>query len=67
MRLYWWRKTRRIMCFSSSKSLRRRIFPIPCVVWNGEEAINYLKGEGKYANREEYPLPDIFLLDLKMP
>ncbi len=37
------------------------------VVWNGEEAINYLKGEGKYANREEYPLPDIFLLDLKMP
>ena len=37
------------------------------VVWNGEEAIAYLKGEGKYANREEYPLPDIFLLDLKMP
>jgi CheY-like chemotaxis protein len=37
------------------------------VVWNGEEAIYYLKGEGKYANRDEYPLPDIFLLDLKMP
>lgn len=37
------------------------------VVWNGEEAIGYLKGEGKYSNREEYPLPDIFLLDLKMP
>ncbi|HEX4264905.1 MAG TPA: response regulator [Verrucomicrobiae bacterium] len=37
------------------------------VVWNGEEAISYLKGEGKYSNREEYPLPDIFLLDLKMP
>jgi CheY-like chemotaxis protein len=37
------------------------------VVWNGEEAIAYLKGEGKYANRDEYPLPDIFLLDLKMP
>lgn len=37
------------------------------VVWNGEEAIAYLKGQGKYANREEYPLPDIFLLDLKMP
>lgn len=37
------------------------------VVWNGEEAIAYLKGEGKYSNREEYPLPDIFLLDLKMP
>jgi CheY-like chemotaxis protein len=37
------------------------------VVWNGEEAISYLKGEGKYSNRDEYPLPDIFLLDLKMP
>lgn len=37
------------------------------VVSNGEEAIAYLKGEGKYANRDEYPLPDILLLDLKMP
>jgi CheY-like chemotaxis protein len=37
------------------------------VVWNGEEAISYLKGSGKYSNRDEYPLPDIFLLDLKMP
>lgn len=37
------------------------------VVWNGEEAINYLKGTGKYTNRAEYPLPDLFLLDLKMP
>src|SRR5665213_1047384 len=37
------------------------------VVWNGQEAIAYLKGEGKYANREEYPLPALFLLDLKMP
>ncbi len=37
------------------------------VVWNGQEAIAYLKGEGKYSNREEYPLPELFLLDLKMP
>jgi CheY-like chemotaxis protein len=37
------------------------------VVWNGEEAILYLKGAGKYSNRDEYPLPDLFLLDLKMP
>src|SRR5882757_2445361 len=37
------------------------------VVWNGQEAIAYLKGEGKYSNREEYPLPDLLLLDLKMP
>src|SRR3989442_15596838 len=37
------------------------------VVSNGEEAIAYLSGEGKYANREEYPLPCLLLLDLKMP
>jgi CheY-like chemotaxis protein len=37
------------------------------VVWNGQEAIAYLKGAGKYSNRDEYPLPDLLLLDLKMP
>jgi CheY-like chemotaxis protein len=36
-------------------------------VENGEQAIAYLKGEGKYASREEYPLPSLLLLDLKMP
>jgi CheY-like chemotaxis protein len=37
------------------------------VVRDGEEAIAYLMGEGKYSNRSEYPLPDLLLLDLKMP
>src|SRR6266404_343392 len=37
------------------------------VVRNGEEAIAYLKGVGAYANRAEYPLPAVMLLDLKMP
>jgi CheY-like chemotaxis protein len=37
------------------------------VVWNGEEAIWYLKGVGKYSNRDEYPLPELLLLDIKMP
>ena len=37
------------------------------IVRNGDEAIAYLKGNGKYANRAEYPLPDLMLLDLKMP
>src|SRR5918992_3195481 len=37
------------------------------VVSDGEQAIAYLKGAGKFANRAEYPLPDLFLLDLKMP
>src|SRR6516164_10416071 len=37
------------------------------VVSTGEEAMAYFKGAGKYANREEYPLPDLLLLDLKLP
>ena len=37
------------------------------VVRDGEECIAYLSGTGKYSNRAEYPLPDLLLLDLKMP
>jgi CheY-like chemotaxis protein len=37
------------------------------IVRDGEEVIAYLAGYGKYANRSEYPLPDLLLLDLKMP
>jgi len=37
------------------------------VVRNGEEAIAYLSGEGKFKNRAEYPLPILVLLDLKLP
>ena len=37
------------------------------VVQDGEEVLAYLKGEGKYSNRGEYPLPTLLLLDLKMP
>jgi CheY-like chemotaxis protein len=38
-----------------------------CFVRDGKEAIAYFKGEGTFANRAEYPLPDLLLLDLKMP
>ena len=37
------------------------------VVTNGEEAIDYLSGTGEYSNRNQFPLPDIVFLDLKMP
>jgi CheY-like chemotaxis protein len=37
------------------------------VVPNGLEAVRYLKGEGNYADRLQYPLPDLVLMDLKMP
>lgn len=37
------------------------------IVRDGSEVISYLKGDGKFSNRAEYPLPDLLLLDLKMP
>jgi CheY-like chemotaxis protein len=37
------------------------------IVRDGEECLAYLNGVGKYANRDEYPLPHILLLDIKMP
>jgi CheY-like chemotaxis protein len=36
-------------------------------VGDGEAAIQYLAGEGKYADRAVHPFPALFLLDLKMP
>jgi len=37
------------------------------VVRSGEEAIAYVKGEGKYADRADHPQPSLLLLDLIMP
>ena len=36
-------------------------------VTDGDKAVAYLSGAGEYANREKYPLPNVVLLDLKMP
>src|SRR6266567_2268754 len=37
------------------------------VVRDGEAAVAYMKGEGKYDNRNSYPLPVLVLLDLRLP
>jgi len=34
---------------------------------DGEQAIDYLSGKDKYADRSKFPLPKMVLLDLKMP
>jgi CheY-like chemotaxis protein len=53
--------------------LLRRAFtkaavPNPLLVVNdGEGAIEYLRGAGAYGDRDRYPLPSLFITDLKMP
>jgi CheY-like chemotaxis protein len=37
------------------------------VVGDGEQAVAYLEGQGSYADRASHPLPDLLLLDLKLP
>lgn len=37
------------------------------IVSDGEQAIAYLEGTGEFSNRLGFPLPNLFLLDLKMP
>lgn len=37
------------------------------VVTDGQEAIGYLRGDGKYADRQNYPLPKLIVMDIKMP
>jgi CheY-like chemotaxis protein len=36
-------------------------------VGDGDEAMAYLQGEDKFADRQRHPLPSLVLLDLKMP
>jgi DNA-binding response OmpR family regulator len=37
------------------------------VVRDGQQAMNYFDGIGKFTNREKFPLPTLVLLDLKLP
>jgi CheY-like chemotaxis protein len=52
--------------------LRRalRIQKIECALQaaeDGQQAIEYLDGTGKYSDRSAFPLPSLVLLDLKLP
>jgi CheY-like chemotaxis protein len=37
------------------------------LVSDGQEAIDYLEGTGRFADRAQFPLPSVILLDLKLP
>lgn len=44
-----------------------KLFNTIHVAPNGQDALDYLFGRGKYADRNIYPLPSLILLDLKLP
>lgn len=49
------------------RAFKRYCFVNPVfVVSDGTEVLSYLLGEGKFADRNEYPLPSLLLLDLRM-
>jgi CheY-like chemotaxis protein len=37
------------------------------VASNGQEALDYVFGHGRYADRNAFPMPNLILLDLKLP
>ena len=37
------------------------------VAWTGEQALDYLHGRGEFGDRQRHPMPDLVLLDLKLP
>ena len=50
------------------RAFRRAGLPITLhFVSDGQEVIDYLHGEGQFADRKAHPLPQLVLLDLKMP
>ena len=54
--------------FIVKRAFRTAHIPNPLqVVTDGEEAISYLRGDGKYADRAAHPLPKLIVMDIKMP
>jgi len=54
--------------FLMQRALNRAAVVNPVHVANdGREAIDYFRGAGKFADRKEFPLPGLVLLDLKLP
>jgi CheY-like chemotaxis protein len=54
--------------FLVKHALKRAGFVHPLqVVQNGQQALDYLAGNGEFADRTRYPMPCVVLLDIKMP
>ena len=55
-----------VLLFRRALSKARRPHPL-YVVHDGQAAIDYLSGAGEHMDRNLYPLPELIMLDLKMP
>jgi CheY-like chemotaxis protein len=54
--------------FFMERAFKQAGIPTPLVVVaDGQVVIDYCSASGQYANRAEYPLPSLLLLDLNMP
>ena len=43
------------------------VIRVPHICKNGNDAIRYLEGKGEYADRRQFPFPNVLITDLKMP
>ena len=53
-------------------AMQRAFAAAGCKDWlyaarDGGEALEWLQGTGKYADRSQYPIPDLVLLDIRLP
>ena len=53
--------------YLAERALRKAGLKVAFHAPDGRVAVDYLSGAGKYADRTTYPLPDVVLLDLKIP
>jgi CheY-like chemotaxis protein len=54
--------------FLVKRAFKKAHIPNPLqVATDGVEAIRYLQGDGKYVDRQLYPLPRLIVMDIKMP
>jgi len=54
--------------FLMRRALKEALIHNPLtVVENGEDAVNYLEGNGPFSDRKLCPLPELVFLDLKLP
>jgi len=54
--------------FALKRAFRKANLPLPLqVVTDGQQALDYMSGAGRFRDRDAFPLPSLIFLDLKLP